>query len=151
MVSSLDEIVWAVNPANDSLPNLANYLCHLAEEFFRATGMRCRLDVAQSLPGAILTSEVRHALYLVVREALNNIAKHSQATEAWLRIHYHEQERALRIVIEDNGRGFSRIADDQSRNGLSNMQSRLKKLGGEFECDSQIGKGTICRVYLPLA
>jgi signal transduction histidine kinase len=146
MVSSLDEIVWAVNPANDYLPNLANYLCHLAEEFFRTTEMRCRLDVDEMLPPLALTSEVRHSLYLVVREALNNIARHSGATEAWLRIHYREQ--ALYIVIEDDGCGF---ADAQAGNGLSNMRSRIKKIGGAFECDSRAGRGTVCRIHLPLA
>lgn len=146
MVSSLDEIVWAVNPANDFLPNLANYLCHLAEEFFRTAEMRCRLDVDEVLPPLALTSEVRHSLYLVVREGLNNIARHSGATGAWLRIHY--RERALRIVIEDNGRGF---ADAQAGNGLSNMRSRIKKIGGTFECDSRPGRGTVCRIHLPLA
>jgi signal transduction histidine kinase len=146
MVSSLDEIVWAVNPANDYLPNLANYLCHLAEEFFRTAEMRCRLDVDEVLPPLALTSEVRHSLYLVVREALNNIARHSGATEAWLRIHHREQ--VLRIVIEDNGCGF---ADAQAGNGLSNMRFRIKKIGGIFECDSRPKQGTVCRIHLLLA
>jgi signal transduction histidine kinase len=149
MVSSLDEIVWAVNPANDALPNLANYLCHVAEEFFRASEIRCRLDLDEILPAVSLSSEVRHSLYLVVREALNNVAKHSHATEAWLRIHY--QAPILRIVIEDNGRGFEIGPEGAARNGLNNMRSRLKKIGGAFHCDSQPGRGTVCRCELPLA
>jgi signal transduction histidine kinase len=148
MVSSLDEIVWAVNPANDSLPNLANYLCHLAEDFFRTAEMRCRLDVDEFLPPTALTSEVRHSLYLVVREALNNVAKHSQATEAWLRIHCADSK--LSIVIEDNGRGFAGPGDSPSGNGLPNMRSRLQKIGGTFACTSRPGSGTICRIDLPL-
>ncbi len=149
MVSSLDEIVWAVNPANDSLPNLANYLCHVAEEFFRATEMRCRLDVDQSLPEVTLTSEVRHNLYLVVREALNNVVKHSHATEAWLRIHW--KDKILHIEIEDNGSGFIRKNGSSPGNGLPNMSRRLKKIGGVFECDARPGHGTICRINLSLA
>ena len=148
MVSSLDEIVWAVNPANDSLPSLANYLCHVAEEFFRAANLRCRVDVADPLPPLPLTSEVRHSLYLVVREALNNVAKHSGATEVWLRIRC-EQKR-LQIQIEDNGRGFERGAATGAGNGLSNMASRLNKIGGGFECDTAPGRGTICRIELLL-
>ncbi len=149
MVSSLDEIVWAVNPANDSLPNLANYLCHVTEEFFRAAEMRCRLDVEQSLPPVALTSEVRHNLYLVVREALNNVVKHSRATEAWLRIHW--KDRSLHIIVEDNGRGFVSTDKQNSGNGLSNMPRRIQKIGGVFECDSSPGRGTVCRIHLPLA
>jgi signal transduction histidine kinase len=146
MVSSLDEIVWAVNPANDSVPSLAVYLRHVAEEFFRTTEVRCRLDVDQSLPAVALTSEVRHNLYLIVREALNNIAKHAQATEAWLRIHW--KDRALHINIEDNGCGFNVATAASQRNGLSNMRHRLEKIGGHFECDSRPGSGTICRIVL---
>ncbi len=149
MVSSLDEIVWAVNPSNDSLPNLANYLCHLAEEFFVTANMRFRLDLDQALPQVILTSEVRHNLYLVVREALNNVMKHSHAAEARLRIHCRGD--ALEIAVEDDGRGFN--AQDvtlRKRNGLSNMQARLAKIGGVFECQSQPGQGTVCRIRLPL-
>jgi signal transduction histidine kinase len=148
MVSSLDEIVWAINPANDSLANLADYLCQAAEEFFSATEIRCRLDVDESLPSVPLTSEVRHNLYLVVREALNNIAKHSRATEAWLRIHWKDQ--ILQVFIEDNGCGF----DNDfifSGNGLPNMRRRLEKIGGRFEIDRQPDSGMVCRICLPLS
>lgn len=148
MVSSLDEIVWAVNPANDSLPSLANYFCHLTGEFFRTTEVRCRLDVDEALPPITLTSEVRHNLYLVVRESLNNIAKHSKATEAWLRIHWKDQ--GLDIVIEDNGCGFNRTTII-SGNGLINMRRRLDKIGGRFECNTRRDSGTVCRIYLPFA
>ena len=148
MVASLDEIVWAVNPANDSLPNLANYLCHFAEEFFRSTAVRCRLDVDESLPAVSLTSEVRHNLYLTVREALNNIAKHSQATELWLRIRF-EAPAGLCVVIEDNGRGFT-AADADGGDGLSNMRRRLEKIGGRFEFEGRAEGGVICRLLFPI-
>jgi signal transduction histidine kinase len=148
MVSSLDEIVWAVNPSNDTLPSLAAYLRHLAEEFFRNTEVRCRMDVDQALPLVALTSEIRHNLYLVVREALNNIAKHAQATEAWLRIHW--KDRTLQIIVEDNGRGFAASDASGEHDGLSNMRFRLEKIGGHFDCDTRPGAGTICRIYLSI-
>jgi signal transduction histidine kinase len=148
MVASLDEIVWAINPTNDSLASLANYLCHFAEEFFSPTAIRCRLDVADALPSAPLTSEVRHHLYLAVREALNNIAKHSEATEVWLRIHVQEPE--LRIELEDNGRGFTPAAAASAGEGLASMRQRLEKIGGRYECESRPGKGAACRFVLQL-
>ena len=148
MVTSLDEIIWAVNPANDSLPSLATYLCQFAEEFFHPTPIRCRLDVDDSLPPVALTSEVRHHLYLVVREALNNIVKHSQATEVWLRIQW--RDHGLAIALEDNGCGFAHLSTVTTGDGLSNMRSRLERIGGRFECQTQPGAGTICRIWLPL-
>ena len=147
MVASLDEIVWAVNPVNDSMPHLANYLCHFAGEFFRPTPIRCRLDVDDSLPQASFTSEVRHNLYLAVREAMNNVSKHSQATEAWLRIQFRHSE--LRIIVEDNGCGFTLTAAS-SGEGLVNMRQRLEKIGGHFEIRTQPGGGTICEFRLPI-
>jgi signal transduction histidine kinase len=90
---------------------------------------------------------VRHNLYLVVREALNNIAKHSRATEAWLRIHWKDQ--SLHIVVEDDGCGFAGSGIVSSGNGLPNMHRRLEKIGGRFECDTRPGSGTVCRIHLP--
>jgi signal transduction histidine kinase len=147
LVASLDEIVWAVNPANDSLPQLAIYLCQFAEEFFRHTTIRCRLDLADTLPQIPLNSELRHHVYLAVREALNNIAKHSAAGEVWLRILPHES--GLRITIEDDGHGFDTAAAPPGE-GLMNMRRRLEKVGGTFECTSRPGSGTVCRFWLPL-
>ena len=149
MVASLDEIVWAVNPANDSVPNLANYLCHFAEEFFRSTPMRCRLDVDDNLPPVTLTSEVRHNVYLAVREALNNIAKHSAATEVWLRINA-RPPGWLGLTIEDNGRGFAPAADAPGADGLANMRLRMEKIGGRFEFETRVGAGVVCRLFLPV-
>jgi signal transduction histidine kinase len=148
MVASLDEIVWAVNPANDSLPQLATYFCQFAEEFLGPTDIRCRLDLADSLPLIPLTSEVRHNLYLAVREALNNVVKHSRASEVWLRIHW--LDGALRIALEDNGCGFEAGPATTTGEGLANLRRRLEKVGGHFQYDSKPGAGTTCRIWLPL-
>jgi signal transduction histidine kinase len=147
MVSSLDEIVWAVNPANDSLENLSNYLSFSAEEFFNTTSIRCRLDVAQDLPAIRLTPEVRHNLYLAVREILNNIARHSQATEAWLRIH--RDGGSIRITIEDNGRGFPPSTASKG-DGLANIRHRLEKIAGRCELQSRDGSGTTFHLTFPI-
>jgi signal transduction histidine kinase len=107
--------------------------------------------VDDALPPAPLTSEVRHNLYLAVREALNNIAKHSQAAEVWLRIQWRQD--ALHIDIEDNGCGFSHPSGNGNPpgEGLANMRRRLEQIGGHFACDSRPGGGTVCRIELPLA
>ncbi|HEX7652945.1 MAG TPA: ATP-binding protein [Verrucomicrobiae bacterium] len=148
MVASLDEIVWAVNPANDSLPSLVNYLCHVTTEFFRHTEMRIRLEVTHDLPGIHLGSEIRHNVCLAVREALANLLKHSGATEGWLRIHITGQ--TLQIVVEDNGCGLPATPAARPGNGLANMQSRMTKIGGRFEITTLAGTGTQCHFILPL-
>jgi signal transduction histidine kinase len=119
----------------------------MAAEYFRATTINCRFDVDKSLPLLSLNSEVRHNLFLTVREALNNSAKHSHATELWLRIHW--RENILRIIIEDNGCGFASQPTLAGGNGLANMRRRMEKIGGSFVCDTRPNSGTIYRVVLP--
>lgn len=70
---AMDEIVWTINPKNDTLDHLANYIFHYAQESFQNTGVRCRLDLPSSLPEHTLPTEYRHNLFMAVKEALQNI------------------------------------------------------------------------------
>jgi signal transduction histidine kinase len=92
------------------------------------------------IPEIPLSAEMRHHLFLACKEALNNIRKHSRATEVWLRVAIAGDE--LRLVIEDNGVGFTRPAGQSAGNGLVNLQNRLASLGGRCEITSQPGRGT---------
>lgn len=134
----MDEIVWTVTPRNDTLPNLVGYICNHAQEFFRHSAIKCRLDVTKSLPVLAVDAQTRHNIFLAVKEALNNAAKHSGANEVWVRVHYIED--ALRVCIEDNGRGFDGAAFDKG-DGLTNMRERLQSLNGKAEFLSQTGSG----------
>jgi ligand-binding sensor domain-containing protein/signal transduction histidine kinase len=140
-VQSLDEIVWAVNPENDTLEGLVEYITHYADEFFENTDVGCRLEMPVEMPLA-LPAEVRHDLFLAVKEAFNNILKHSRATE--VRVRVSEAAGEVQIVIEDNGRGFDLHAGVNGRqgNGLKNMRERIEGLGGRFELISAPGQGT---------
>jgi ligand-binding sensor domain-containing protein/signal transduction histidine kinase len=144
----LDETVWAVNPKNDSPGQLATYLCHFAREFLEPTAIHCRLDISNNLPEVTLTAEVRHNVFLVVKEALNNAAKHSEAAELWLRLT--TSGGVLIIEVSDNGRGFSVDAKRETGNGLRNMGARMEDIGGELAVRSAPGKGTTLCLRLPL-
>jgi len=150
MVIALDEIVWAVNPKNDSLPGLASYLAHFAEEFFRPTGIRFRLNIPPQLPSLPVSAESRHHLFLAFKEALNNTARHSGATLIQVSVEILADEAA--IQVEDNGCGFESKADasSQSGNGLINMRRRLEQIGGRTELQSLSGKGTTVIFHVPL-
>lgn len=153
MVTALDEIVWAVNPRNDSLTGLVNYLGHFAEEFYRTTSIRCRLDIPTELPPHPLPAELRHQLFLAFKEALNNVARHAAATEVCIRIGV--EPSGLVIKIEDNGRGFenqngAEVMAGNRGNGLTNMKRRLEQLGGRTELQSSRGVGTTVTFHAPL-
>jgi signal transduction histidine kinase len=150
MVTALDEIVWAVNPKNDSLIELVNYFGHFADEFFRPTSIRCRLDIPKELPNRPVTAELRHHLFLAFKEAANNAARHSGATE--VRVRVETRETSVVISLEDNGCGFEeRVTSDQRRgNGLTNMKQRLETVGGHTQIQSIVGQGTLVAFHLPL-
>ena len=148
LVKALDEIVWAVNPSNDSLSNTVNYLCVFTEELLRAAGIRYRVDVPADLPQKLLNAEQRHNLFLAVKEALANAAKHSGAQEVQLRFEW--ADSALVITVEDNGQGFDPTVVLSGRNGLVNMNTRIGGLGGRCNVTSKPGGGAVVRLELPL-
>jgi signal transduction histidine kinase len=146
-VKSLDEIVWAVNPRNDTLAHLIDYINQVAFGYLRLTGIRVRLDFPEQIPQRELSADLRHNIFLTVKEALHNVVKHANATEVRLNVRVTEQ--ALEICVEDNGNGFAREPDDAVADGLRNMRQRMSDIGGECRVESQSGRGT--KVLLCLA
>ena len=147
-VQTADGIVWAVNPRNDSFVHLANYLVHFAEDFFQLTPIRCRLNVPADLPEIPLPTQPRHHLLLAVKEACNNVVRHSEASEVWLRMSLTDQE--FSITVEDNGKGFRAAATRKEGDGLRNMRERMADLGGRLELSSEPGRGTRVTLIAPL-
>ena len=140
LVTALDEAVWTVNPENDFVPNVADYLSGYAQEFLQNSSIRCRLDIARDLPNEILVSKIRRNILSTVKEALNNAVRHSGASEILLRIR--SEDSLLEIGIEDNGRGFDASHIEDNGNGLRNMRERIEASGGRFEITTQPGQGT---------
>jgi signal transduction histidine kinase len=148
MVEAMDATVWAVNPRNDTFNHLANYLVHYVQEFFRYSPVACRLDLPTELPDWPVSAEVRHNVFLVVKEALNNVARHAAASE--VRLELNLTEATLRIAVRDNGRGFSPSELQHRGNGLPNMGQRLQQLGGRLLVESAPGAGTCITLELKL-
>jgi streptogramin lyase len=86
LTRSLDEIVWAVNPKNDSLDRFVAHFCTYAPEYLHSAGIRCRLDVPMDVPPLPLPADVRHHLHLAMKEALHNVAKHAEASEVKVKL-----------------------------------------------------------------
>lgn len=145
---SLDEIVWAINPANDTLEGLTNYAFKYAHEFLELAGVRCRVDAPSQLPPASIPPEVRHNVFLAFKEAVNNVVKHAQAAEARIRLRLEPGNFILEIA--DNGRGVADLNARQNRSGLRNMRKRLEDIGGRFEIAPADGGGTMVRLTVPI-
>lgn len=142
ILSAIDEVVWTVNSRRDTVQDFETYVCNYAEAFLRSTAIRCRLDVDTEIPAGAFDLAIRRNLFLAIKEALNNAAKYSGATELFLRIHPQGQE--ILVVVEDNGNGFDPVQVNRQRNGLVNMAQRIAEVGGTCHVISQPGKG--CRV-----
>jgi signal transduction histidine kinase len=145
---ALDEIVWTVNPSNDTLDGLITYVCKYAQDYLALAALRYRLEVPPQLPNISITPELRHNVFLAAKEAVNNVVKHSEATAAWLRLRL--EPGRFTLEIEDNGRGLSPGAADKGRNGLRNMRKRLEDVGGEFSIAPGAEGGTRVSLTAPL-
>jgi signal transduction histidine kinase len=168
LVGQMREVIWSLNPECDRLESFCSYVCEYAETFLSTAGLSCRLDLPERLPDHALSAETRHQLLLVVKEALNNAARHAAASEVQIRLS--TSGNALRLGIADNGHGFvssaatvAGAAGDargdpaggvaprlRSGYGLDNMRRRVASLGGSFSLQSQPGRGTQITIHIPL-
>jgi signal transduction histidine kinase len=144
---SLDEIVWAINPSNDTLEGLANYVCKYAQEYLALANLPSRMDVPAQLPAAAIPPEVRHNVFLAFKEAVHNVVKHAHASEVWIRLRLRPHRFSLQI--QDNGRGMN-PQEPSTRNGLRNMKKRMADIGGDFSVSSGDSGGTLIELTAPL-
>ena len=146
----LDEIVWAVNPANDTVESLANYICKYAQDYLSSAGIRFRNEIPASLPDIQLLPDARHNLFLATKEAITNIARHSKAKEATLKIEI--KDNKFEIELRDDGVGFAGFdaVASKKRSGVLNMQKRLQDIGGEFYINKLEQGGTVVKLVYPL-
>jgi signal transduction histidine kinase/ligand-binding sensor domain-containing protein len=144
---ALDEIVWTVNPANDTLDGLINYICKYAQEYLALAGLRYRIEVPPSLPAVPISPELRHNAFLAAKEAVNNVVKHSGASSAWLRLHL--EPTSFTLEITDDGKGLPAGAAAKGRNGLKNMRKRMEEVGGSFSIGPGSAGGTVVRLSAP--
>ncbi|MCX7824702.1 MAG: histidine kinase [Verrucomicrobiae bacterium] len=144
---TLDQIVWTLNPRNDTLEALVSYLGEYTTEYLAPTGIQLEREMPENVPELPISSEARTHLFLAAKEALHNAVKHAAASKIELRIVI--ADGCLRVRIADNGKGFS-TSNRIAGNGLANMRHRLAAVGGECQIESQPGQGTTVTLTWPL-
>jgi signal transduction histidine kinase len=147
-IAALDEVVWTVNPRNDSLANLADYLCHCASEYLQPLEIRCHQDVPIEWDPRQVQAQTRHEILLAFKEALQNVAKHAVATEVLLTLRH--EGGIFRILLEDNGRGLPADLLGCEKDGLSNMTARLAGVGGTCRISAGKNGGTSVLMEVPM-
>jgi signal transduction histidine kinase len=147
---ALDEIVWTVNPSNDTLDGLINYVCKYAQDYLAVAGLRYRLETPSHLPAVAVTPEVRHNVFLAAKESITNVVRHAQASAVSLRLRL--DSGSFTLEIEDDGRGLGALDPKAAatRNGLRNMRKRMEDIGGSFWIGPAAEHGAVVRLTAPL-
>ncbi len=140
VIDSLGEIVWALNPKNDTLDNLLAYTRQYVAEFFEITPVHCLLEFPDSVQPIPLSAEFRRNIFLTVKESVHNIVRHADAAEVCVLCSV--AGTTLSITVKDNGKGFSSLMPAQRGNGLVNMRKRIEDIGGRVTILSTPGAGT---------
>ncbi|MBC8152711.1 MAG: tetratricopeptide repeat protein [Bacteroidetes bacterium] len=139
ILEAVDEIIWTINPGNDSLYRIALRLQEYAQPLMESKNIRFTFETDAALADLPVSMDVRRNLYLIGKEAINNLVKYSEATQATVRFEHRKDQ--LSVLIEDNGRGFD-PARPNLRTGQTSMQQRAKAMGGTLTVRSAPGQGT---------
>ena len=149
MVAKLEEIVWAMDPRHDSLGALVSYFTFYADRFLGLANIRLLIDNSESAAGTTVEARARYQLFLVFKEALANVVRHSGADQVRLVVHF--EPPILRVSVADNGGGLPEPPPGaRGQDGIANMRARIEKLGGQFEITGEPGRGTTVNFSVPL-
>lgn len=137
LLSKMNAIIWSMSSSNDTLGNMIAYVRSYALEYFEDTGITCKIDIPENLPKIEVIGEIRRNVFLVVKEALNNILKHAKATEVTITLI--RVEDGLTLYIHDNGIGIDLGGIRQFGNGLKNMKKRMEDIEVSFDIENNNG------------
>lgn len=147
MIGNMRDLIWALNPENATLANLVTRMREYTTDFIDDYAIDIAYSIPENIPQITVANEIHRGLFLVVKETINNITKHSKATKIDFKIAISELDFTL--TIEDNGIGFQNRAS--SGNGLRNMQSRIERIGGLLSINSDMDVGTSVKITLQMA
>lgn len=151
LARNVDEIVWAVNPANDGWDAFVSYFEQYTEYFLGSSGLRFRIIRPDSLTGKNIAAKARHHLLLATREAVGNVLKHAEATQVKITMTVEENGTILSVRVQDDGKGFSlEKKAGVGHDGLENMGRRMRLAGGTISIQSKPGEGTCVEFRVPL-
>ena len=146
-LDAMDDLVWSTKPGNDSLDSLIVRMREYAAEVLEAAGISFSLESPGAINSVKLNMQQRKNLYLIFKEAVNNLAKYSKTKKA--SISFEQQKKYLRMNIIDEGTGFT-ITSIKRGNGLDNMQSRAAEMNAQLKIRSGENKGTTISLDMPV-
>jgi two-component system sensor histidine kinase UhpB len=143
MLDAMADIVWTINPENDQFEKIILRMRSFAYELLGAKGIDFEFSADENISKLKLSMEVRKNLYLIFKEATNNIVKYAEASKAMFTIK--EENDNLKMIIRDNGKGFD-VNKTIEGNGLKNMKKRATEIGAQLLMESHPGSGTMIQL-----
>jgi len=147
VLDSMNDIVWAINPRRDQLRDLIQRMRRFASDVFAARAIAFTFHAPHDERPLHVTADVRRHVFLVFKEAANNVVRHSGATKADVDIRV--DGSSMTLTVSDNGRGFD-PAQAGDGHGLASMNDRASMMGGRLDVTSHPGGGTTIRLTAPL-
>ena len=147
MMEAMDDIVWSINPLNDSMQRIFARMREFATEVLEAREVEVHFRFDEEANNLTLNMEQRRDIFLIFKEAINNIAKYAHATKVELQVTYKAPQ--LILLIKDNGKGFD-VDKADNGNGLNNMQKRADKLKAIYHITSQPAAGTTIMLQMQI-
>ena len=148
LVDNLQDIIWVLNPRNDTLENLGAYIREYALKFFEPFETQLQFHYPDQVPTTRLSEETRRNIFLVIKETCNNIARHAWCNTVTIAMR--QEPGAIVFSITDDGKGFDTDRVRQFGNGILNMKNRMEQIGGTYAISSAPGKGTTTQIRIPV-
>lgn len=148
LVDSMSEIVWAINPRNDRVQDLASRMRRFAADMLSGSRIALRFRTPDGVQHVVIAADLRRQVLLIFKEAIHNAVRHSGCTG--VRVDLELERGRLLLSIADNGRGFDR-RHTPAGHGLHSMEARANSLDGHLEIAAAPGRGTAVRAVIPLA
>jgi signal transduction histidine kinase len=148
LMERMDDIVWSINPRNDSLENLLIRVKHFATTLFEARDIEYTIHIQDDIHQVKLPMDYRQHIYLVLKEAINNLVKYARATQADIKVSF--GHGVLALTVKDNGCGLAESRKNTG-NGIPGMQRRAAMMNAALEIRSAAKEGTeiVLRVDIP--
>ena len=150
LINKMNAIIWTMSSSNDTLGNLVAYIRSYALEYLEDKGIDCTINIENKNPDIVVPGTIRRNVFLIVKETLNNILKHANASK--VSITYAETPGLLKLTIHDNGIGINKEKLREFGNGLKNMKERAENIGCNYFIHNENGTCTTLQyTYTPEA
>ncbi|MDX1651641.1 MAG: two-component regulator propeller domain-containing protein [Brumimicrobium sp.] len=152
MLNSLQEIIWAINPKNDSLKNMIVFFRGFVSDLFEGTDIEVSFSAPEpkEIPELNLPPDFRRNLFLILKEVLNNVLKHASADKVYVDLKI--EKDTLSVSMIDDGVGFKEpVYGFKGGNGMGNIRFRAQQMNGSVTVLSEPLKGTKVIVKIPLS